>query len=537
MNTVIYARYSSDRQTEQSIEGQLRVCYAHAEHCGYNVVGEYIDRAISGTTDQRPEFQRMIADSAKKQFQYVLVYKLDRFARNRYDSAIYKSRLKKDGVRVISATESIGEGDESILIEALLESMAEMYSRQLSQNTSRGMREMAYKGNFTGGKIPLGYKVVDKKLVINDDEVNVVKLIFNLYADGVSKTKILKELSERGYKQNGGKDYNFNHLTLILKNTRYIGKYNYDGIEIECPRIVSDEVFEKCQRQQAITKRVMGQRPAEDVEYILTGKLFCGKCGTHMIGNSGTGKNGVTHYYYACHKKRKTRDCDKKNERKEELERSIIEHTVLFILQPSFLQFIAENVVKSYYDSFGEREKKALEKELKKINNEIDECFGSLLKTTSKILIEKINEKTESLERQKSEVENELIKLKIASKLTVTEEDVISFLKSFCDGDIEDIEYRKDIVNTLINSIYIYDDKYIIYYNVTGGREEVPYKSNNEILDGDILGLDSCKFGSPYYIWTCHLVDMFNFFMLLSMQRLRNRIYNRNRTDSTGVNR
>lgn len=167
-NVVIYARYSSDKQTEQSIEGQLRYCYQYAEQHDYRVVGEYIDRAISGTSDRRPQFQQMISDAEKKQFKYVLVWKLDRFARNRYDSAIYKTKLKKSGVKVLSVTEGIGDGDESIILEAVLEAMAETYSRQLSQNVKRGMHESALKGLSTGGTVPYGYKLRDGRLVIDE---------------------------------------------------------------------------------------------------------------------------------------------------------------------------------------------------------------------------------------------------------------------------------------------------------------------------------------------------------------------------------
>ena len=139
MNVVIYARYSSDRQTEQSIEGQLKECYEYARRNGYTIVGEYIDRAISGTTDHRPEFLRMIADGDKKLFQAVLVYQLDRFARNRYDSATYKAKLKKNGIRVLSARENISDDASGVLMEAVLEGMAEYYSVELSQKIRRGM--------------------------------------------------------------------------------------------------------------------------------------------------------------------------------------------------------------------------------------------------------------------------------------------------------------------------------------------------------------------------------------------------------------
>ena len=142
MNVVIYARYSSHSQTEQSIEGQLHTCYEYARNNGYLVVGEYIDRAQSGTTDSRAEFQRMIADSDKHTFEGVLVYQLDRFARNRYDSAINKAKLKKNGVRVISARENISDDASGILVEGVLESMAEYYWRSFPKRFAGAWKSM-----------------------------------------------------------------------------------------------------------------------------------------------------------------------------------------------------------------------------------------------------------------------------------------------------------------------------------------------------------------------------------------------------------
>ena len=145
MRAVIYARYSSENQREESIEGQLRECYAFARKNDISVVGEYIDRAFSAKTDKRPDFQKMIKDSAKRNFDLVIVWKLDRFARNRYDSANYKAVLKRNGVKVMSATESISEGSEGILLESVLEGMAEYYSADLSEKVIRGHTENALK--------------------------------------------------------------------------------------------------------------------------------------------------------------------------------------------------------------------------------------------------------------------------------------------------------------------------------------------------------------------------------------------------------
>ena len=154
MRGVIYARYSSDAQREESIEGQLRENTAYAKKNGIEIVGTYIDRAVSAKTDNRPEFQRMIKDSAKKGFDVVVVWKLDRFARNRFDSARYKAALKKNNVRVISATEAISEGAEGIILESVLEGMAEYYSAELAEKVTRGMTENALKCKFNGGTLP-----------------------------------------------------------------------------------------------------------------------------------------------------------------------------------------------------------------------------------------------------------------------------------------------------------------------------------------------------------------------------------------------
>ena len=183
MNVVIYARYSDSKQREESIEGQLKVCCDYAEKEGYNIIGEYIDRAISAKTDDRPQFQRMIRDSSKKFFQGIIVYQLDRFARNRYDSAHYKHILKKNGVTVISARETITDDASGILVEAMLEGMAEYYSVELSQKVTRGMNINAEKGLSNGGTTPLGYRIENKRYVLDEERAPIVREIFAKYAD------------------------------------------------------------------------------------------------------------------------------------------------------------------------------------------------------------------------------------------------------------------------------------------------------------------------------------------------------------------
>ena len=250
MNIVIYARFSSHTQNEQSIEGQLKVCYEFAERNGYKIIGEYIDRAISGTeAENRPEFQRMIADSAKRQFQGVLVYQLDRFARNRYDSATYKAKLKKYGVKVLSARENISDDASGVLMEAVLEGMAEYYSVELSQKVKRGLELNARKCLFTGSGVPLGYKIVEKKFAIDEETAPIVKGIFEMYLAGKTMAEIIRYLNGHGVKTSRGNPYNKNSIRLILTNNRYTGVYKYGGMEIPggVPRIIDDNTFEQVQ--------------------------------------------------------------------------------------------------------------------------------------------------------------------------------------------------------------------------------------------------------------------------------------------------
>ena len=199
IKAVIYARYSSDSQTEQSIEGQLRVCKEFAERNGFVIVKEYIDRAKTGTNDNRPAFQQMIFDSKNKSFNFVLVYKLDRFSRNRYDSAINTMALSKNGVKVISATENISDKPEGRLLENVIIGINEYYSAELSQKVKRGLKESRIKGQFTGGRTPYGYNVENLKLSINETQANIVRLMFNEYMSGKKIKDIVLMLKDKGY--------------------------------------------------------------------------------------------------------------------------------------------------------------------------------------------------------------------------------------------------------------------------------------------------------------------------------------------------
>lgn len=283
MKAIIYARYSSDNQREESIEGQIRECMEFAERNGITVFGTYIDRALSAKTDNRPEFQRMIKDSYRKLFDTVLVWKLDRFARNRYDSAYYKNILKKNGVKVISAKENISDGPEGVLLESMLEGWAEYYSVDLSEKIGRGLTENALKGKMNGGGLTFGYRMKDQRLEIDEATAPVVVEIFTRYADGERMTDIAKDLTRRGIRTSQGNKITLNVVHYLLKNRRYIGEYKFRDMVIHdaIPPIVSEELFNRVQEIMARNQKAPAMRKAED-DYILTTNVICAN-GQHKI--------------------------------------------------------------------------------------------------------------------------------------------------------------------------------------------------------------------------------------------------------------
>lgn len=277
MNGVIYARYSSDNQREESIEGQLRECMAFAESKGINVLSSYIDRVLSAKTDNRPQFQQMIKDSGKGMFETIIVWKLDRFARNRYDSAHYKAMLRKNGVTVVSATENISRGSEGILLESMLEGMAEYYSAELSEKVIRGLTDNALKCRYNGGTLPIGY-VVDKEQQFQVYPVTapVVLEVFTAYSESATMQQLVNLLNERGIRTVRGTKITLNNMSHLLKNRRYIGEYSYRDVVVPdgIPAIIPNELFDRVQERMHKNKKAPARHKAED-DYILTTKLHC----------------------------------------------------------------------------------------------------------------------------------------------------------------------------------------------------------------------------------------------------------------------
>lgn len=460
MNIVIYARFSSHSQNEQSIEGQLKACYEFARKNSHTVIENYIDRAFSGTNDNRPEFQRMINDSNSKHFEGVLVYQLDRFARNRYDSAIYKALLKKNGIRVLSARENITDDASGILVEGLLESMAEYYSAELSQKIKRGMDINAQKCLVTGGYAPLGLKVVDKKYVIDEMTSPIVKEIFTQYANGSTVKEVIDNLNSRGIKTTTGSQFNKNSIRKMLQNKRYIGTYSYRGFETKdaIPRIIEDDLFYKV--AEIVSKnKIAPARSRAISEYLLTTKVFCGLCKELMVGNSGTSKTGRSYSYYKCKNARKG-VCTKKIINKDYLEDLVISECRK-LLNAKNISLIAKEVIKLHKQNQEKTSLISLERNLRENKKSIDNLLKALESgEVAEIITNRIHEKN----LEKIEIEKQ-IALEKKGKLTLTEQEIKFFLNQLKVGNIDDLKYRKTLINVFVLAVYVYDDRVTIFFN------------------------------------------------------------------------
>ena len=483
MKAVIYARYSSDNQREESIEGQLRECRAFAEKNDIQIVGTYIDRAYSAKTDNRPEFQQMIKESSGRTFDIILVWKLDRFARNRYDSAHYKAMLRRNGVRVVSATESISEGAEGILLESVLEGMAEYYSAELAEKVNRGMTENALKCKFNGGTPPLGY-VIDKDQFYQIDPITapIVLEAFQRYASGASMREVVDEMNLKGIRTNRGGKMNINRVTGMLHNRRYIGEFRYRDIVQPggIPAIVPEELFNQVQERMAANKKAPARHKAEE-EYLLTTKLFCGKCQCYMAGESGTGKNGTTHRYYKCVSVKHHRGCDKKSVRKGWIENAVIFMARKIIFDDDLIEDVAQTV---------EEELNTESTALAALRAQYDATQKSLdnllLAIEQGILTPTTKHRMEQLEEEKKELSAQIAKEEL-SKPKLTKNQIIFWFHRLRKLDMSKVEHRRRLIDSFINAVFLFEDHMVFVFNFKGGTATVTFEE-----------LEAAGFGSAF---------------------------------------
>ena len=483
MKAVIYARYSSDSQREESIEGQLRECTEYAERNGITILRSYIDRALSARTADRPEFQNMIKDSEQKLFDVVLIWKLDRFSRDRYDSAHYKRILKKNGVKVVSVKENISDGPEGIILESMLEGYAEYYSADLSEKVVRGMTDNALKCKFNGGMMPIGY-VIDAEQHFQIDPLTAPFVLeaFKRYDGGATMKEVRDALNAKGVTNQRGGELTFNSTQHMLNNRRYMGEFSYRDMVIPdgIPAIVPKELFDRVQRRMAFNKKAPAKAKATE-EYLLTTKLFCGTCERLMAGESGTSSTkGVKHYYYKCGGAKRKLGCKRKAVRKHWIERAAVLVTVQRVLQDDEISRIAEAIV-----ALQEKEDTslpAMRQQLTGCEKAIDNMLNAI---QMGVLTASTKERLEKLEMRREELKLSILQAQMA-RPRYTKEQVVSWISRFKYGNVDDPQYQKQIIDTFINSIYVFDDKLVFTYNFKDGTETITLAEIQAAFSSDL---------------------------------------------------
>jgi len=452
---VIYARYSSDSQTEQSIEGQLRVCEEFAQRNDLVILNTYIDRAMTGTNDNRPDFQKMIKDSANKEWQYVIVYKLDRFSRNKYETAKNKKTLKDNGVKLLSAMENIPDTPEGIILESLLEGMAEYYSAELAQKVKRGMNETRLKGNFTGGNIIYGYYVENHKIKINEEQAEIVRFIYKQYSIGTYVKDIISQLTEKRI-FNKGKPFARNTIYNILKNEKYSGIYRFNSeiFDNMYPEIIPSEIYDKV--RQKINLNKYGKRSTE-VVYLLRHKLKCGYCGMPISAECGTASDGTKRHYYKCLGRKRKKGCQKSMIRKEVLENFILDNIIKILSSSKYIDKMIDGIMEAQESlSNGNSILNSLLKDKKQAEN----TLNNIMKAVEQGVVNNTtNKRMKDLEKQIEELEMQILIEKSKNTIKLSKEDVKQYY-------IQALQLEpKLLIDYLIQEIKVFEEKIEITFN------------------------------------------------------------------------
>ena len=461
MRAVIYARYSAGKdQTTQSIEGQVRVCKAYIETNGWTLQKIYADEHISGKTDKRPEFQNMINDAEQSLFDVLVVYGTDRFSRNRVHAINYKQKLRDLGIKICYAAENIPDTPEGEFMETIMEGWAQYYSSELSRKVKRGMRESAMKCKANGSHRTFGYYTDENKdIQIHEEEAPAVRHIFEMIADGHTIISCVRWLNANGYKGTLGKEIKVNSVRHMLSNKRYIGYYKFDDVEIPdgVPAIISKDLFYDVQERLAQNKRFM---PKNRVEFILSGKLFCGKCGEPMTGCSGYSRSGEKYSYYRC------RSRDVKNIGKEEIEDLVAEYTSEFFRSPAERAQLLDMIYHYAHEKNApERDSRVPKKRLSDLERQKTNLISIIAETGNRSLVAKLEE----IEAEMKAIENQLSEANKVKALHNLPKEAVGVLIDRILNRVnqEDLDTcNKKIIDSLVKEVILYEEEIVIVFNI-----------------------------------------------------------------------
>ena len=401
----------------------------------------------------------------------------------------YKRETKYGSIEWNPSMEPIAEGSKGILVETLLEGMAEYYSAELSEKVIRGQTENALKGKCTGGTGTIGYKIDADKFYRIDPLISPLVLeAFQRYDNGEKIVEIMNYLNEKGVRNMLGGKLTCSSMNTMLKNRRYIGELSFRDTVVPdaIPAIVPKDLFDRVQKRMEKNKRAPARGKADE-EYLLTTKLFCGKCGALMFGESGTSATGRTYYYYKCATAKKKKGCNKKTVQKEWLENLVVQETMKLIQDDAVIERIVQLVM-----DFQNQENTAiplLEKQLREVDRKLD----NLMKAIEEGLFTRTTkERLDALEAQKDELTAKIADEKLR-KPSFNADFIRFWLMKFRKFDVSQQKQRKALIEIFVNAIFLYDDRMLITFNYKDGSQTVRFE---DTLAADELAGNSSDLSS-----------------------------------------
>ncbi|MBQ6621932.1 MAG: recombinase family protein [Mogibacterium sp.] len=483
---VIYARYSSHAQRDCSIEQQVEKAQAFAAERGINILRVYSDRAVSGRTDRRPEFQRMLQDAQAGLFDCVIAWKSNRLGRNMLQAMQTAEALADHGIRCMYVEEEFDDTASGRFALRTMMNVNQFYSENMAEDIRRGLIHSARQGRALG-PIPFGYeKGPDGKYQVNEAEAPVVLEIFRRVAAGEPFADLAADLNRRGIRTKTGKPWGRSSFHRLLSNKKYLGIYQYAEIITPdaIPRIVPDALFEEVQHYLDIKKDlpgVTGRKGPGQVPYLLTGKIFCGCCGSPMIGVGGTSKSGRQYHYYACRKRAYEKACQKKNVSRDEIEYQVAKAIFDAALSPENLEKIIDYTIDWSKKNADRSGASACEERIRKANASIKAILDAVEKG---FYNDSMQQRVLDLEAERRAAERELASINALAKVPTREELRASFDRLH-GGDPEDKRFQELLFDTFLMAVYVYEDHLDVYF--TGGEKrgrcEVPRPSAGDPSD------------------------------------------------------
>ena len=470
MRGVIYARYSpGPRQTEQSIEGQVADCQQYAEEHGIDIIEIYADRKVSGkSVVGRDEFQRMLRDAEKGRFDCVLVWKIDRFGRDRQDIAMGKMTLKRAGVKLMYARESVPDGPEGIILESVLEGLAEYYSADLRQKVIRGMKETAKKGQYCGQPLPIGYKVdAERHVIVDEREAAAVREAFKMHIAGAQLRDIVQMFADRGIMGRRGKPVSNAVVYRMLRNEKYLGEFYIQDVKLNVEPIIDQATFLEAARHFKTSRNNAAGRAK--VNYLLSCKMFCGYCGSMINAETGTGKLGKVYRYYKCGDKKRGKKCELRPFPKDHLEDAIILATVNDMLTDEMIEKLTVRILEVQEQENADDPVVGLRRRLDSNKKRQRNLLDAIEEGGARGLVSRLAALEEEEEQLVLEIQRAEIK-----RPRLTHEVVEAWLRSFRVGDVTDDDFRARLVDTFIARVELRNNEALIFYNI---REKGPHSS------------------------------------------------------------